>query len=103
MINNLDLINNLDQIDWNKLDGGAGTAYAIPGLFRDLISTDEAKVSASFDSLAKTVLNQDTHIEIILATIPFLIDIMHLPVIKLHARLALLLGALAESSPNGSF
>jgi hypothetical protein len=98
-----DMINNLDQIDWNKLDGGTGTAYAIPRLLRDLISTDEAKVSASFDSLVKTVLNHDTHIEIKLATIPFLIDIMRLPVTKLHARLALLLGALAESSTNGSF
>jgi hypothetical protein len=96
------MINNLDQIDWNKLDGGTGTAYAVPELLRDLISADEAQVSASFDSLVKTVLNHDTPIGITLATIPFLIDMMHLPATKLHARLALLLGALAEFSPNGS-
>ena len=96
------MINNLDQIDWNKLDGGTGTTHVIPELLRDLISTDEAKVSASFDSLVKTVLNHDPPIGVTLATIPFLIDIMHPPATKLHARLALLLGALAEYSPNGS-
>lgn len=96
------MINNFDQIDWNKLDGGTGTAHAIPGLLRDLISSDEAKVSAAFDSLVKTVLNHDIPIGVTLAIIPFLIDIMHPPATKLHAKLALFLGALVVSSPNGS-
>jgi hypothetical protein len=91
------MLENLDDIDWSKLEDAYGQATNVPNLIRGLVSSEkEVRQKARFD-LGSHIIHQGTPYSSTVYAIAFLAELLQNPTIPDHGTIASLLVFIAES------
>lgn len=89
----------IDTVPWNTLSHAYGPADDVPGLLKDLLSTDKGKVQKTIWTLFGNIYHQGTRYSASAAAVPFLFSILNTKSSLCRKELLELLVHLAAGMP----
>jgi hypothetical protein len=70
------MLEHLDSIDWRRLHHAYGVATDVPGIIRDLASSDQDVAEPALYEISSTIYHQGTVYEATAFAVPFLIELV---------------------------
>lgn len=92
------MLEGLDKIDWSKRTHAYGEASAVPGLLRQLASSDTNERKSAQHALHGNIWHQGTVYEATACAIPFLIELLAAPTVEGKAEMLIFLSLCANGN-----
>jgi hypothetical protein len=92
------MLENLDKIDWSKLEHAYGSATDVPKLVRQLTSRDRSVRDATYEKLYSNIYHQGTLYRATPYVVPFFLELLQEPQIEDKVSLLQFLISVAEAS-----
>jgi hypothetical protein len=92
------MLENLDKIDWSKLNHAYGSAEDVPNLIRQLTSSDRNIRNATYEKLCSNIYHQGTLYQATSYAIPFLTELLQTSGVEDKHLLLGYLTAIADAS-----
>lgn len=96
----IEIFQDIDRVDWSKLQHAYGSAADVPAMLRGLVSQDEDVQDESLYQLCSTIWHQGSVYEATPHAVPILLDMLRTPEVPAKAGIAMLLAELADGSAS---